>query len=205
MAKAFSLPGRVWSAFTFAYNLITQVIYEKLPYYAYEELDEAGKELLKNSKIDKFRKKILLSTKVNRLLFRLVNRTQPETILEIGTSIGLSAMYLSAAKKKVRMITIDRQQKIEKSIADALASLRSLDMVHIHRIADYSEAFELCRKGMHSHTLCVVEGIHQTKDITEWWEKIKADESVSITFDLYELGLIFFDQTKTKQNYIINF
>ncbi|MEG2514149.1 MAG: hypothetical protein RSA92_02340 [Bacteroidaceae bacterium] len=189
----------------FAYNLITQVIYEKLPYYAYKELDKAGRGLLKNTKINKSRKKALLSTKVNQLLFRLVNYTQPETILEIGTSVGLSAMYLSAAKKNVRMITIDREQKIEKPIANALASLKSMDIVHIHGTVDYDKSFELCRKGIHSHTLCIVEGIHQTKKKMEWWERIKADETVSVTFDLYELGLIFFDRTKTKQNYIINF
>ena len=37
------------------------------------------------------------------------------------------------------------------------------------------------------------------------WKKWQADERVGITFDLYDVGLLFFDKTKIKQQYIINF
>lgn len=31
------------------------------------------------------------------------------------------------------------------------------------------------------------------------------DEKVGITFDLYDIGILFFDKTKIKQDYIVNF
>lgn len=37
------------------------------------------------------------------------------------------------------------------------------------------------------------------------WERLKADDRVGITFDLYDVGILFFDKTKIKQHYIVNF
>ena len=34
---------------------------------------------------------------------------------------------------------------------------------------------------------------------------IVASESTGITFDLYDIGLVFFDKARYKQHYIVNF
>ena len=39
----------------------------------------------------------------------------------------------------------------------------------------------------------------------KWWEQIVASESTGITFDLYDIGLVFFDKARYKQHYIVNF
>ena len=36
-------------------------------------------------------------------------------------------------------------------------------------------------------------------------EQIVASESTGITFDLYDIGLVFFDKARYKQHYIVNF
>ena len=51
----------------------------------------------------------------------------------------------------------------------------------------------------------VVHGICYSKEMKTLWKKWQADERVGITFDLYDVGLLFFDKTKIKQQYIINF
>ena len=40
---------------------------------------------------------------------------------------------------------------------------------------------------------------------TEMVEQIVASESTGITFDLYDIGLVFFDKARYKQHYIVNF
>lgn len=72
----------------FAFNLITHVIYESTAYYKYEELAKAQKQL----ELEKDKRWKYESKKVKRLLFRLVNYTQPETIVDAGT---LAASALS--------------------------------------------------------------------------------------------------------------
>ena len=37
------------------------------------------------------------------------------------------------------------------------------------------------------------------------WDAMRQDERCGITFDLYDLGIIFFDRTKIKQHYLVNF
>lgn len=37
------------------------------------------------------------------------------------------------------------------------------------------------------------------------WKKIQQDDRTGITFDLYDLGIVFFDRTKIKQHYLVNF
>ena len=74
----------------FAFNLITHVIYESTAYYKYEELAKAQKQL----ELEKDKRWKYESKKVKRLLFRLVNYTQPETIVDAGT-LAASALYLN--------------------------------------------------------------------------------------------------------------
>lgn len=72
----------------FAFSLITDVIYERRPYYAYRVLDEKYRVLSRKWEW------AMKDTKVNRLLFRLVNRFQPEIILE--ASLGTRGLTLPA-------------------------------------------------------------------------------------------------------------
>lgn len=73
----------------FAFDLITNVIYERTPYYAYSSLEAEQKKMSANSG----RKWKHESKKVNRLLFRLVNYIQPDTIVDAGT-LSASFLYL---------------------------------------------------------------------------------------------------------------
>lgn len=75
----------------FAFSLITDVIYEKMPYYAYSSLKKEQKKMIRERGWTKG------SQKVNRFLFRLVNRVQPDTIIEVGRPSS-TTLYLQSAK-----------------------------------------------------------------------------------------------------------
>ena len=78
----------------FAFNLITQVIYESTPYYKYKDLAVEQKKLAPQK--DNYWK--YESKKVKRLLFRLVNYIQPDTIVDAGR-LAASSLYLKAGKE----------------------------------------------------------------------------------------------------------
>ena len=75
----------------FAFSLITDVIYEKMPYYAYDLLKAEQKKRITTQGWEKG------IPKINRLLFRLVNKVQPATIIEVGQPSAAS-LYLQSAK-----------------------------------------------------------------------------------------------------------
>ena len=77
----------------FAFELITCLFYEKTPYYAYKELAQEEKKQKRNHGKG-WRNE---SLKVKRLLFRLVNRIQPGTIIDFGTPSS-SSLYLQSGK-----------------------------------------------------------------------------------------------------------
>lgn len=203
----------------FAFNLITWVIYEKYSFYPYQELDKLRSRLIKDGE-----KKLLNSSKVDKLLFRLVNWMQPQEILEIGTQTGLSTCYMASAKRDARITTISsgniivpeegysniKKYKVnsknsENVISDYLERISLLDFVHFNRYTPERVIYKKIYPKIHRRSLLVIEGIHSSKAMLEWWNELIKDERTGITFDLYEIGLIFYDKTKIKQHYVVNF
>lgn len=176
----------------FAFELITNVFYEKTPYYAYEELkqkESSGKKLGKTSR------------KVKRLLFRLVNRFQPQRIVDVGLPSS-AISYLQAAKKDTFYTIITYNSHWVQPIEDFF------DFIYIHHPDDpyfVEKTFNQYVKYAHEKTVCIIEGIYQSGDMKKLWRKLCQEEVVGITFDLYDLGIIFFDRKKVKQHYIVNF
>lgn len=110
----------------FVFKLYTEVICNKEKYYAYDELDKVRLRLLRNNEIievtdlgagsKKLSKKrkiaeiarvSVVPKKYGELLFRLVNYFQPKTVLELGTSLGLSTLYMHKACPAAELITVE--------------------------------------------------------------------------------------------------
>lgn len=176
----------------FAFNLITHVFYEKTPYYAYEALkqvEDSGKRQGKTS------------LKVKRLLFRLVNRWQPQRIVDVGMPSS-ATLYLQAAKKNTHYTVLTDAAEL------ALPLEEPFDFIYIHQPDQpdlVEKAFHQFLKCVHSKTVCVIEGIHQSAQMKKLWKQFCQEEAVGITFDLYDVGILFFDRQKIKQHYIVNF
>lgn len=181
----------------FAFSLITQVIYESTPYYKYKDLAVEQKKLAsqkdKNWKYE--------SKKVERLLFRLVNYTQPDTIVDAGR-LAASSLYLKAGKEGADYTSASELSEL------FLEAGVPVDFLYLH---DYrnpefvEEVFRICAARTAKKSIFVVEGIRYTPQMKKLWKCMMQDEKVGITFDLYDIGILFFDKTKIKQDYIVNF
>lgn len=181
----------------FAFELITCLIYEKAPYYAYKELEAEEKKQKRNH--GKGWKSE--SRKVKRLLFRLVNRVQPDTIVDAGVPSS-SSLYLQSGKA-----TADYTFASELSELFLEAGV-PVDLLYIHKAKDPSfveEVFRICAARSTQQSVFVIGGIHYSGAMKQLWKRLKTDDKVGITFDLYDVGILFFDKTKIKQHYIVNF
>lgn len=76
--------------------LITSIIYERYPYYAYRTLKKRGF----SNYLPHYR------CKVNRLLFRLVNYFRPKSLIEVGIGNGASISYMRAACHTMDSVTL---------------------------------------------------------------------------------------------------
>ena len=177
--------------------LITSVIYEKRPYYAYKRLKQKEFSIY----LPHYREKI------NKLLFRLVNYYQPSTLIEVGVGNGSSMNYMRAGNQKMEWTALkgrDLDRMIPR-VETTLQAYKVLECLHIGDTPYYKEAFEAALPYTNAKSLFIVGGIHRSKERREWWKGLKEDERVGITFDLYDVGLIFFDKERYKQHYIVNF
>lgn len=181
----------------FAFNLITEVIYEKTPYYKYNDLAEEEKRLaLQKDKNWRYESK-----KVKRLLFRLVNYVQPATVIDAGVSAA-SSLYLQAAKEDAGYTAASQLSEL------FLESGVPVDFLYLHhhrRPEFVEEVFRICSARTTSRSVFVIGGIRYTSAMYDLWKRMKGHERAGITFDLYDLGIIFFDKAKIKQDYIVSF
>ena len=179
----------------FAFNYITRVCNETTPYYKYKELHAEEKAL---SKLMAANWSKAESSKVKRLLFRLVNRAQPFTVVEAGPDTS-ATLYLRSAKEHMDMLHLYQEEDLQK-IAEVQIDflyLRYQDRAFTEKI------FYGCLPCVTEKSVFCIQGIHHDKDIEALWKHMQKE--AVLTFDLYDVGILHFDKTYYKQDYIVNF
>lgn len=194
----------------FVFSLINDVIEEKLPFYAFDDIQ---KYLIDSRNI------VDEKIKTNKLLFRLVNRFNPSKVLEVGSKQGISTLYLIAPSKKIQCISVGADEKAKKNHEKWSSQIQYLDSLFDDHfgIQDFVlinlegaeieimalEAFLL--SNTHDKSVVVIEGIHKNRKNQHFWRSLIKNKKVIISLDLYELGILFFDRKYYKQNYKLSF
>ncbi len=233
----------------FVKNLLTDVLMSERNFYAFEEI-EGIRSVLKNNhttinitdfgagsrinksktrKISDIVKNSAKSAKLGRMMFRLINHFKPHNILELGTSIGISACYQFAPNKKANFITMEgcpETAKISKNVFSAFKSdeikivigdfkktlpktvdnLESINYAFFdgnHQKQPTIEYFNTCVKKANENSLFIFDDIHWSIPMEEAWEEIKNHPEVTVTIDLFWIGLVFFKTDQAKQNFIL--
>lgn len=181
----------------FAFNFITRVVYEKTPYYKYADLRAEEKRWVGKERAG-WRYEPM---KVKRLLFRLVNYVRARTIIDAGC-LSASSLYLKAGRVHADYTGV---RKLDELFLEAGVPV---DFLYIHdfRHPDFVQAvFDICASRVCENSMFVIEGIGYTPFMRKLWERMRQDERVGVTFDLYDLGILFFNKTMNKQHYIVCF
>lgn len=182
----------------FAFDFITRVVYEHTPYYQYKELSAEQRRLVSEKGHSWACRE---SQKVKRLLFRLVNRAQPTFIVNVGPD-SAAELYMKAAKKDTGYLHASQLDELflERGVP--------VDFLYLH---DYRQpslvraVFDVCADRVTERSVFVIEGVGYSPAMRQLWHDMRCDARAGITFDLYDLGVIFFDKSKIKQDYIVNF
>ncbi|NME72074.1 O-methyltransferase [Flammeovirga aprica] len=229
----------------FVYELYTQVIAPEKRYYIFDKIEDIRKELLenkksievedlgagskvnkqKNRKISKIASSSLCSPREGALLFELIGKYKYKKVLELGTSFGISTLYLSTYSKDIQTITIEGsetianiakenfkkiknvnieliQGNIDHQLPTALKKFGTVDVVYFdanHKYKPTMKYFEQCLPYIHENTLFIFDDIYWSKGMKKAWSEICKHPSVGISVDLYDMGLIFFRQKQPKQ------
>ena len=195
----------------FAFRLITKVIREKARYYAYDEIEVICHEHVDDSLSHRqkhLRKRI--STSRGRLFFRLTNFFRPDNILEIGTSWGISTLYLRLAGRQSEITVVEPLPEIhdfaESLFADYFRQTPERLYIVVNRLPKpyYRALPDLLAPVLDMHALLIIDGIRSNSEVKSWWEKLVKDERVRVTVDMKNVGLVCCDPKLNKQDYQVS-
>lgn len=236
----------------FVYDFVRHVLIDKRSFYAYGQVEALRRKLLQNeavvevtdfgagSTISKTNQRSIASIarhaakskKWAQLLFRIVNYYQPSTILELGTSLGISTAYMAMANPQARIITAEGSAAIASEAGKNFKSLQlpsiqqvtgnfddtlpgilknfpQLDLAFVdgnHRYEPTVRYFNQLLPSLHPNSILIFDDIHWSADMERAWNEIKENPAVQLSVDLFSIGLVFFsDQFKVKQHFNIRF
>lgn len=183
----------------------------------------AGSQVLTNDqiRISELGRSAAVDEGNGELLFRLVNFLKPSTLLEMGTCLGLSAVYQAAAAQDARFLTIEgspaiadlakshlqglKYQNIEtyqgsfdEVLPKVLPTLSQLDYVYLdgdHRHEPTLRYFESCLPYLSEGSAFVVADIYWSAEMMTAWKMLQNHPKVTLTVDLYDFGILFFRKT----------
>lgn len=168
-----------------AYRFIRYVINEHYPYYAYDELRN---EL---PRLDS------LTRKRMELYFRISNYRQASLWLDLCERNDVIATYVGRGchATQVRRITDLRQITADDRI----------EVLRICPTAGSEAVLEAALQQADDHTLFIIEDIGYNDTAKRMWQKLLESDITSVSYDLYYLGIAFFDRKRYKANYVVNF
>ena len=168
-----------------------------------------------------------------RLLFRFVQRFEAKTVVDLGTSLGMTTAYLAEATRPFggQVLTFEGCPQtaaiarhnferlgienvttvvgnLDETLAPQISALGQLDFVFFdanHRYEPTVRYFETCLRAIHNDTVFVFDDIHLSDEMEQAWAYIKAHPAVTVTVDLFWVGLVFFRKEQPRQDFILRF
>ena len=236
----------------FVFDFTQNVLNDKRHFYYYEKIESLRSRLLKDSRVlnvDDFgagsnanttnersiasiTRYAAKSQKFSQLLFRIVHYYQPATILELGTSLGISSAYMAAAAPKSKVVTSEGAASVastakdnhrllqldninvltgrfEDVLPDALDQLKVVNLAFIdgnHRFEPTKQYFEQIVSKVTSKSILIFDDIHWSEEMENVWRDIKVCDAVTTTIDLFFIGIVLFDEAfRTKQHFSVRF
>jgi predicted O-methyltransferase YrrM len=233
----------------FVFDLVTKCFYDKKQKSDYSVLKKYRNNLLQNKntievtdfgvgsrvfksntrQISKIAQTAGITPKRAELLYRVVNYFQPESILEIGTSLGLATSALSLGNLQAKITSLEgcpetsaiaknQLQKINCTNVESVVTefsgflnntqLQTSNFQLIYFDGNHSKKatldyFELLLPTITNETVWIFDDIHWSKDMEEAWEIIKENPKVTVTIDTFQWGFVFFRNEQVKEHFVI--
>ncbi len=233
----------------FVYDFMVNVLHDRRHFYAYDEIESLRSRLLSSDEIisvidygagahapipEKRRvrdvlKKSAKPARQAQLLFRIAVYNKCMQLLELGTSLGISAMYLAKASINAKVISLEgspalaakaRSNFISAGINNieviegpfattlmkALEKSGKPDLVFFdgnHRLEPTLQYFSQALAFADEQSIFIFDDIHWSPEMNAAWKIIKGNARVTLTIDLFHFGIVFFRKQLSKQDFIL--
>lgn len=185
----------------------------------------------KQKQICSLAKNALKPTKLAQLIHRLASDLKPRNIIELGTCLGITTAYMAKAAPDAKIISIEGCPQTASIASENLKKLHidnvellvgnfdellpiiindmpELDLVFIdgnHRKEATLNYFKWCLPRLGENSMMIFDDIYWSRGMKEAWEQIKAHPEVTVTIDLFWIGLVFVRKRQAKEDFKIRF
>ena len=97
---------------------------------------------------------------------------------------------------------------IDQTLEKVLTGLPKVDLLYMdanHRYEPTLRYFEQSISKLHPKSLVVLDDIHWSAEMNRAWREIMTKKEVSLSLDLFEAGILFFDPALPKEHYILKY
>ncbi len=232
-------------------DLIYKALYEKNPYYSFDDIQDLRTDLLNSkqkikvtdfgagSKKFKSNERSIRdlvrynasSRKQGEFIFRLILQHKPQNIIELGTSLGIGTLYLALPDSRAKVYTIEGCKEIAEVAAANLKKLKvnnviqrvgvfkselpkvldkldEVQMVYFDGHHDYQATlkyFKLCLQKASKSAIFIFDDIYWSAGMKKAWCEIIDHQSVSVSLDLFKLGIVIINMEVKKSHHISNY
>jgi len=191
----------------------------------------AGEKRSVKRKVKDIAARSSIPAKQGRMLFRLVNFVQPHTMIEMGTSLGISTLYQAKARPEAKMITMEGSPKtteiatdnfrllkannikqvignFDETIKEVIGNIPSVDYIFFdgnHRKEPTLNYFRQFLPLASDNCVFVFDDIRWSAGMYEAWKEIIEEPTATVTIDLFTCGLMFFRKGQIKQHFTLKF
>ncbi len=175
--------------------------------------------------ISRIASRSLTSPGFSRFLYRTNHFVGAKNILELGTSLGINALYLAmsmeaqvttiegcpqtadlaqdlferSGKRNIRLIIGHIEIELPKVVSEGT----TFNLVFIdanHRYDATLNYFRLCQQITSENAILVIHDIHSSLEMERAWKKIRFELVAAQTLDLFECGIILFRPDFSRQD-----
>lgn len=173
----------------------------------------------------------LKPVRIARLLGRIAAEFEPESIIELGTCLGITTAYLAKSSPNSQIITVEgcpetgkiaqenfhalglnkidlRIGNFDQVLPGLLKEQSAVGLLFIdgnHTKAATLHYFQTALPYIKENSVLIFDDIYWSKEMKEAWKEIKDHPAVTVTIDLFYIGLVFFKKDQQKENFKIRF
>ena len=165
------------------------------------------------------------------MMFRLCGFIGATDIVELGTSLGINTLYLAKSNLEARVTTFEGCNEslkiardifersgqlnidivhgnIDLTLGDLLKRMDKVDLVYFdanHRFEPTLRYYRQFRPLVHADTVFVVDDIYWSKAMEKAWKELVQQPEVTLSVDIFDAGLLFFNKDFSKEHFILEF
>lgn len=185
----------------------------------------------KQKQICSLAKNALKSARLAQLIHRLAADAKPRNIIKLGTCLGINTAYLAKAAPEARVLSIEgcpetaaiAKENLNKLHIDnaeilvgnfdivlpgLIEGLPEIDFVLIdgnHRKESTLDYFKWCLPKLGANSMMIFDDIYWSSGMKEAWQQIIAHPEVTVTIDLFWIGLVFVKKGQAKEDFLIRY